>query len=345
MNGRWYHKMNGMLMAVLATVLLSACSTIDEDLSDCGEEPSRNFRLDYELQLVTNMEIEMQTQLTTQTEASVATALYDHLKKIFTNWADDIDLSFFEVGGSCKRLCHEQHVMDNNEKSYTLHLPMREYRHLALANLKNNSWVKLVGDENSNTMQLQQVLTEPVMSHQTGIFAARTDMNVLDNQSQTFHVNLYMVNCAAVLLLDPRGFDADNVSVVSTGFATGYNVNDDTYIFSENPPLVHADRVDIGTDERLCYCTVTFPSSDSPNPYIVSSPDEVAYWQFRIYVKTADGKTVETILNINEPLQAGELKIVKGYIDSEGVIRPYDNTIGVNVTLDWNSGGNYNHVL
>lgn len=329
------------LMA-FSLLLLSGCSTIDEDLSDCNDDiPASNFELEYELQLITNMEIEMQTQLTTQLETSVAVALSDHLKKIFSDVAHDIDLSFYDVGGLYARLYHEQHVMDNNEKSYTLHLPMREYRHLALANLKNNSWVKLVGDENSNTMQLQQVLTEPVMSHQTGIFAARTDMNVLDNQSQTFHVNLYMVNSAAVLLLDPRGFDADNVSVVSTGFATGYNVNDDTYIFSETPPLVHADRVDIGTDERLCYCTVTFPSSDSPNPYIVSSPEEVAYWQFRIYVKTADGKIVETTLNIQEPLLAGELKIVKGYIDEDGVFRTKDQNVGVSVKISWGGGGDH----
>lgn len=334
---RWFDIRNKKLIAVLATVLLSACSAIDDDLSDCDVD----YELQYELQLVTNMELELETQLTTQVETSVAAALREHLKDIFSDFAHDIDLSFYDVGGLYARLYHEQHVMDNNEKSYTLHLPMREYRHLALANLKNNSWVKLVGDENSNTMQLQQVLTEPVMSHQTGIFAARTDMNVLDNQSQTFHVNLYMVNCAAVLLLDPRGFDADNVSVVSTGFATGYNVNDDTYIFSENPPLVHADRVDIGTDERLCYCTVTFPSSDSPNPYIVSSPDEVAYWQFRIYVKTADGKIVETTLNIQEPLLAGELRIIKGYIDSDGVVRTEDPKVGVSVTLDWGDGGEY----
>ena len=50
-----------------------------------------------------------------------------------------------------------------------------------------------------------------------------------------------MVNCAAVLLLESRGHDAKDVSVVSTGFATGYNVDENTYTFSDNPPLVNAD--------------------------------------------------------------------------------------------------------
>lgn len=210
---RWFDIRNKKLIAVLATVLLSACSAIDDDLSDCGVD----YELQYELQLVTNMELELETQLTTQVETSVAAALREHLKDIFSDFAHDIDLSFYDVDEQLGRLSHEQHVMNDNEKSYTLYLPMREYRHLALANLQQNTWVTLTGEEHSNTMMLQQVQNEPVQSHQTGIFAARTNMDVLENQSQTFHVNLYMVNCAAVLLLESRGHDAKDVSVVSTG--------------------------------------------------------------------------------------------------------------------------------
>jgi hypothetical protein len=337
MNDRFYHIMHKGLMAVLLAVLLSACSAIDEDLSDCGNE----YELEYELQLVTNMQLELQTQLTTQAEATVATALQNHLKNIFSDFAHDIDLSFFEVDGKQERLYHEQHVMDDNEKSYSLYLPMREYRHLALANLQNNSWVTLTGDERSNSMALQQVVNEPVKSHQTGIFAARTNMDVMEDMSQTFHVNLYMVNCAAVLLLEARGHNANNVNVVSTGFATGYNVNDNSYTFSDSSPLVHADQVDVGTDSYLCYCTVTFPSSDQPNPKLSSAATANTYWQFLVYVKNADGTTTETILNIEEPLPAGQLKIIKGYIDTDGVVRTEAPNVGVSVTVDWNSGGNY----
>lgn len=339
MKARWLTYV--FLTALSVLLLTTGCSTIDEDLSDCGDD-THDFELEYELQLVTNMELEMQTQLTTQAEASVAAALQSHLKNIFSDFAHDINLSFFETGEPYGLLYNEQHVMDDNEKSYTLHLPMREYRHLALANLQQNSWVTLTGDEHSSTMQLQQVLTEPVESHQTGIFAARTNMDVLEDMNQTFHVNLYMVNCAAVLLLESRDHDAKNVEVFSTGFATGYNVNDNTYTFSENPPLVHADRVELEDDSYLCYCTVTFPSSETPNPNIVSSPDEEAYWQFRIRVKTADGNIVETILNVQEALLAGQLKIVKAYIDSEGVVRTTDARVGVSVTLDWREGGGHN---
>ncbi len=73
---RWFDIRNKKLIAVLATVLLSACSAIDDDLSDCGVD----YEIQYELQLVTNMELELETQLTTQVETSVAAALREHLK-------------------------------------------------------------------------------------------------------------------------------------------------------------------------------------------------------------------------------------------------------------------------
>ena len=44
-----------------ALLLLTGCSTIDDDLSDCGVD----YQMDYHLQLVTNFNTELQTQLTT----------------------------------------------------------------------------------------------------------------------------------------------------------------------------------------------------------------------------------------------------------------------------------------
>ncbi len=46
-------------------------------------------------------------------------------------------------------------------------------------------------------------------------------------------------------------------------------------------------------------------------------------------------------MNIKEPLKAGELRIIKGYIDSDGVVRTEDPKVGVSVTLDWGDGGDH----
>ena len=116
-----------LMMGALA---LSSCSTIDDDLSNCAND----FELDYELRLVTNMTTELQTQLNTETDVSVATALRTYLSDIFTDFAHDVDLSFYDTEGDSLRLQHDEHVMDANQASYTLNLPMRQYMHLAAAN-------------------------------------------------------------------------------------------------------------------------------------------------------------------------------------------------------------------
>ena len=49
----------------------------------------------------------------------------------------------------------------------------------------------------------------------------------------------------------------------------------------------------------------------------------------------------ETVLDISKPLKAGDLKIIKAELDGDGSVRTFDSTVGVSVTLDWNSGNDY----
>lgn len=148
--------------------LAAGCSTIDDDLSDCGN----TFEMDYELRLVTNMTTELKTQLTTMTELSVANALTTHLKDIFTDFAHDVDLSFYDTEGNLGRLQHDQHIMDANQQSYTINLPKRQYKHLAVANVLNNSVVSLLQDDFCRTSQLGQTTRDTIDSHTTGLFTA-----------------------------------------------------------------------------------------------------------------------------------------------------------------------------
>ena len=115
----------GMVMAVV----FSGCSAIDEDLSDCDE----TLKLDYELHLVTNLSIELQKELDKKTDARLLEALRRYLSPVFSDYAHDLDLSFYDTQGDFARLHHEQHQMDANEMSYTLYIPYRDYMHLATA--------------------------------------------------------------------------------------------------------------------------------------------------------------------------------------------------------------------
>lgn len=326
-----------MWILLSACWLAAGCSSIDDDRTDCGEE-EEELQLDYELRLVTNMTTELQTQLTTITEIGVANALQTHLEDIFSDFAHDIDLSFYDTEGDKGVLYHKSDVIDANQTTYTLTLPMNKYMHLAVANLVNNAIVDLEDEQHSNSSRLQQQEGSTLDSHTTGLFTARQPMEVLSGVSQVFNVHLYMANSAVALVLDTKGHEYTDLKVYATGFATQFNISDSVYVYPEASPLIRANKVDTGND-LLCYCSVNFPSRDEAP----AGTDTI--WQLKVYLTNSDGTVTETVLDIDEPLKAGELKIIKGSVDDEGAIRPYDSTVGVSVTLDWNSGGSYNPEL
>ena len=338
-----------MWLLLSASWLMAGCCSIDDDLSDCPPDESR-YQMEYELKLVTNMTTELQTQLTTITELSVASALETHLENIFSDFAHDVNLSFYDTEGTKERLEHKVDIINTNQTTYDLTLPMRKYLHLAVANLAENHVVGLFQDNYSTTSVLQQdegivpdgSSTSVVDSHTTGLFTARQPMEVLSGVSQTFNVRLYMANSAATLVLDPKGHTFKDIRVFATGFANEFHISDSTYVFPATSPLIRADKVATDND-LLCYCSVNFPSRDAA-PASVRKRAETgpSLWQFKVYLTKLDGKVTETILDISEPLKAGDLRIIKGELDDEGAVRPYNSTVGVSVTLDWNDGGTYN---
>ena len=92
----------------------------------------------------------------------------------------------------------------------------------------------------------------------------------------------------------------------------------------------------------LCYCSVNFPSRDAAAASSAKRAEAgPALWQLKVYLTKSDGKVTETVLDIEEPLKAGDLRIIKGELDDDGAVRPYDSTVGVSVTLDWGNGGDY----
>lgn len=345
------------LLFVMLTVAIAqtACSTIDDDLSDCGTD----YEMNYEMRLVTNMTTELQTQLNTTTEASVAKALENHLKTIFSDMADDVELSFYDTAGDSARLHYESHVMNNNQSSYTLYLPMRKYMHVALANIQKNNVVTVENDDRCHHYRLQQTKKDTVDSHTTGLFTARQPINVLEGVDQTFNVRLYMVNCANVLVVDPRGHSTDGLKIFTSGFATTYNPADSIYIFDKVSPVVRPTLITAPGSSKLSYCSVTFPSQEAAStaaptrcmdvatrtvieteePF-KTTPGTASLWHYMAYMKQPDGSITATKLDIRQPLRAGQLKIIKAYINDDGSLQTDDVSVGVSVKLNWNEGWN-----
>ena len=337
----------GLLLS--AFWLTVGCSTIDDDLSDCDN----GYQLDYELRLVTNMTTELETQLSMQTDIAISAALKTYLSSIFTDFAHDVDLSFYDTQKDSVRLHHDEHIMNANQQSYTLYIPRQKYMHLAVANIVDDPLVDLQYDERCRTSQIVQTpsgngtaQTDTIDSHITGLFTARQLMEMIEGIDQSFNVKLFMANCAAVLVLDPRGHAYDNIKVYSTGFATGFNVCDSTYNYTATPPVVRTTHLQSDDCDEQAYCSVTFPSPESSHtrtvietvePFI-AEPDENGLWEFRVYVPQDDGTITETILHIKETLRAGQLRIIKCWLGDHGEVKTLNPEVGTSVTLDWKDG-------
>jgi hypothetical protein len=313
---------------------------IDENQDDCGVQAEIN----YELQLMTTLTAELHLQLETEKEGQLFYALRDYLKNIFSDFAHDVDLSFYDVVGDSTRLRHEKHIVDANQVSYTLNLPMRDYMHLAAANLVDNHLVGLVNDGLCHPSMLQQAAGDTIDSHDTGLFTARLPMKVLGGVNQNFDVRLYMANCAVCLIIDTQGHDASLVKVYSTGFATDFNICDSVFKYSSRPPVVRTQMLNPGGGE-IAFCSVNFPSRVPSVP----QRDDESLWEFRVYapqfdfVKTRDNvPQTETVLSVREPINAGKLKIIRCSLLDDGSVTTKAPEVGVSVTLDWKEGNVYN---
>lgn len=328
---------------LLSVFVLGGCCLVNEDLSGCPDD----FSTEYEMRLITNVRTEINTVLGLEADLHVATALRDHLSDIFSDFAHDVDLSFYDYAEPRPVLEHFTDIIDANQTSYTLNLPVYEYMHLAVANIMDNDNVSLEGEDFCSTARLHQADPEDgnvISSHNTGLFTARLPMQILDNMDQDFLVQLYMANCATALIIDRTGAPSvSSMSAFTTGFASAFNIADSTYVFDRDP-LIRAKKLDIDEGIEDCYVTVQFPSRDTrpdtkvvvetEDPFIAESADE-GLWEWQVYVTLADGSITQNRLGIVKPLRAGQLKIIRIRIGDGGVAIPDDSSVVSSFNTNW----------
>lgn len=334
-----------MLLILSGVAAFSGCGLVDEDMDDCETD----YGMAYELRMVTNMTTEISTQLSLAADVSIANSLKTYIAGVFTDHAQDVDLSFYDVVadpavGDQVRLHHEAHTMNASQSSYTLYIPIRKYMHLAVANVAGSDQISLVNDGMCHSAQLQQEIMDTVDCQRSGLFTARLPMDIKAGEDQEFNVNLYMANCASSLVVDTLGSGVRKVDAYASGFATGFSICDSTYTFAYTP-IVRADRLS-SDPGSLCFATVNFPSRDvdaksvieTSDPFVSTGSSEGALWRYRVYATMPDGSVTETILGVSSPLRAGQLKIIKVKILPNGSAATSDPAVGVSVTLDWEGG-------
>ncbi len=334
------------LVGAIFAIVLTGCSMIDENLDDCGEQTEINC----ELQLITNVSTEIHTQLNVQTDATFAEILKSNLSYVFTDFAKDVSLSFYGTTADSTLLYSDSHIMNDSEHSYTLYIPRRKYFHLALANIEDNSVLKLENADNCHMTSLHQVAADTIESQNTGVFTARQLMEMVEGVDQTFNVRLYMANCATVLMIDPQGHDISNMRVFTTGFASAFYIADSLYEYKKPSPIVRTRKIESNDSRYVGFVSVNLPSLDpgartrtvveTTEPFVAASGED-ALWEFRVYQPQDNGTTTETVLHINEPLRAGQLKIIKARIGENGQIESETPNVGISVTLDWKNGGTF----
>ena len=319
-------------------------------MGDC----EKDYHLDYELQLITNMTTELETQLSMEADIEARAALKTYLGGIFTDYAHDVDLSFYDVEGDSPRLHHESHIMDANQSKYTLFIPVRRYMHLAVANVVENTEVSLRDDEICNSATLFQAVGDTLSSHRTGLFTSRLLMDIREGVDQQFNVNLFMANCASAIVLDTLGSGVKDIKVFVSGFATDFAIRDSAYHF-DYTPIIKTDRIILENSEELCFAAAHFPSRDLPLPAtrtVVTTQDPFVsegaanpLWNVKVYSYLKDGTITECILGVTQPLRSGGLRVIKAQVYNNGSLVPTDTTVGVRVTLDWEPGLSHDVIL
>ncbi|MCR5158967.1 MAG: hypothetical protein K6D37_07570 [Prevotella sp.] len=325
-----------LVLLLLGAIAQASCDSIDDDLSDCGKD----VRIEYTVRLLTNMQTELDTELTTPPELLVADGLRQALSGYFSDRAHDLDLSFFSTKGLAH---HESHIIDAREAAYTLYLPVKDYRHLGVANTTAGQNLTTSGSDELAAYTISQLTADSIDSHSSGLFTARANINI-DDQSvkdQTFHVWLYMQNSAAALVLDPGTNQFRSIRACIAGTASSFLVNDSTYAFDHSRP-VRMTTLDSDGSGLHCLYGKCFPSPDMPGTRAGMTTDkDNACWQLHVYVTLLDGTVTESRLYIPTRLPAGELRIVKGFLQADGTVVPSQQEVGVSVQLDWKPGGTY----
>ena len=283
-----------------------SCTLIDDDLTVCG----KNYQLNYEMRLVTNMDIELDLVLNAVTDSVVKRMLRRDLSTVFSDHAHDVDLSFFRTADG-ERSYYRNEIIDDNRSSFTFYLPKESYRHLAIANIDDALTVEKTDSLSREYLSLRNIAGDTLPSQSTGLFSARLDMEVQDSIDQEFDVHLYMVNSAMALIIDTTDCTVRDINVFTTGTGCGFNLNDSVFDFSRKP-VIRAKQVKTTDDPSaispynqtfsqatasketmLAYTSVNFPSDN------VLTAD--GFWQVYVYVTMPDNKVTQNILKIGNP--------------------------------------------
>ena len=308
-------------------------------MSVCGEE----LMVNYQLQLHTELSLQLQAELMTEMEEPVRKALQEWLDPIFTDIAKDIDLRFYSRDfDDLRHLIQE--VINDNRTSYTIYLPQENYMHLGVANIAENDQVRFLGTDHSETMEFRMPDKDIINPLNTGLFTVRLPMNV-DENTRSFDVHLYMVNAAVAVVLDVMDCpDFISVEGVTTDCAESFMVKDSVFSHA-HPRMFLMENLRINYSGSMPAGKKGMKSAETPFRCLATvcmpTPDDKP-WHVEFVTTMAGGETPKTTLDLDEPLKAGTLRIIRCRLGSKGDVVPLTQGVGASVDLDWKDSNEHN---
>ena len=329
----WKHSIFAGLAFFASVIAQTSCSSIDEDLSDCGKDVD----LIYRMQLITNMHQEIDSVLNEPQDQPVANLLRQTMSLYFNDRGHDLDLSFYNALDGSRLVQLDRDMRGATEASYTIYLEQADYRHTAVANLLQNGVAAWTASDMLQRAALVNTAADTIDSHATGIFTGRHSLNVADDdQKLSGLINLYMANDAAAVVIDTTGVDVKGIKAFIQGLATDFSPADSLYSFKRRQ-TIRTQQLLVNEGCEVCYYGMGFPSSETP-----TRADEAPYyWRMLVYVTLPDGSITENTLTVSRPLRAGMLKIIKLRLKENGEVTSVDAEVGVGVELNWKDGPHF----
>lgn len=328
---KYMKRLFGSAVVMAAAVLCTGC--IDEDLSDCGLD----YAIDYEMQLSTSLQDVLDKEFVTADEKVLAGMLREDLDVVLSDKAQQLDLSFY--GTDDEKLSKHSLMTPNASKySATFYMDRGNYHNIALASTNLEEKMNIVGNSDLSSIGIHHPEADTVDAHTSALYMGYEQLTV-ENQSGRFFVPLYMQNSVPVLVVNKNNSPARTVNAYVCRTAHGLMCADSVYVF-ENSPVVRTICNDAGN--LVAYHSVCFPSSDADASRSGDTSDsEGSLWEMELYTQLPDGKYVKNVLYMKEPLQAGDMKVIKVKLTDSGEVVSDNPEVGVSVELDWKPGGDF----
>ena len=328
---------------LLVATVLTGCSLIDEDISKCNNQ----VRLTYQLELDPEIIQELEDELDLHADEDIRAMLKGYIDGVFTNYARDVDLFFFDVNEPMVSLRTLSETMNSASNTYAISMPVRSYMHTAIANVKVSGNVAIAADETYPTLRLDHSKENGVYApQQSGLFTAHRRLDVGEKANQRFRIKLEMANSATALILDTG--KADNVTDIRVeveGMATSFNVADSSYVFDDTAIF---STEEFSTGYKHCYAAVHFPSHDAidgdeeddtkATEYDDDDNLERKTWRWYVYATLTDGSVTRSTLEMRPAVKAGQLKIRNAFVKEDGEVGSNEVDVSVTVKLDWKPG-------